>query len=568
LGLGGWLVRAEKEDAIFFSSTDSLGFYDLQVDTGTYEVTLLQQNDRWEICNPIAFSVQFDTPYDSARSDFVLIPELDCPLLDVELSASPAIACDVQSLNISYGNQGTSLATDVQVTLELDDLLSYISSSVPVSAQDGQLLTFDLPDLPVGGRQSFTVNAAVACTGLENQQSISSQANILPVEDCAPVDPDWDMSSIEVTSTCDGDSIRFFITNISDNDMTGQLEYIVIEDQVMVIPPTPFDPLDASQGFEAVTLPANGSTYRMIAQQVPGHPGNQFPTAFVEGCGENENGNFTTGQVAQFADNDGDLNIDILTQEVLVLNTNVDLALRAYPKGYQDSIITPNTDLEYTIFFPLDSDEITIGRVVIRDTLSTLLDLNSLEMGAASHPYDFTLYQNGVLKITFDSIQLHAGGGTGGAGNALGQQGYVSFRLSQKPNNALGDVISNRAAVYFDYRSPMITNSVRHVVDCQELLSSDCLLTNSTNYPVPQGVNISVFPNPMTAFTTVKVEGWKKLGTQFELSITDAFGRQVYQTTFTGDQVQVARQNLPAAAYFYELRGDGLLIGNGKLFVQ
>ncbi|MEL6274973.1 MAG: hypothetical protein AAFU03_07715, partial [Bacteroidota bacterium] len=391
LGLGGWLVRAEKEDAIFFSSTDSLGFYDLQVDTGTYEVTLLQQNDRWEICNPIAFSVQFDTPYDSARSDFVLIPELDCPLLDVELSASPAIACDVQSLNISYGNQGTALATDVQVTLELDDLLSYISSSVPVSAQDGQLLTFDLPDLPVGGRQSFTVNAAVACTGLENQQSISSQANILPVEDCAPVDPDWDMSSIEVTSTCDGDSIRFFITNISDNDMTGQLEYIVIEDQVMVIPPTPFDPLDASQGFEAVTLPANGSTYRMIAQQVPGHPGNQFPTAFVEGCGENENGNFTTGQVAQFADNDGDLNIDILTQEVLVLNTNVDLALRAYPKGYQDSIITPNTDLEYTIFFPLDSDEITIGRVVIRDTLSTLLDLNSLEMGAASHPYDFTL---------------------------------------------------------------------------------------------------------------------------------------------------------------------------------
>ncbi|MEL6142851.1 MAG: hypothetical protein AAFU67_14670, partial [Bacteroidota bacterium] len=525
LGLGGWLVRAEKEDAIFFSSTDSLGFYDLQVDTGTYEVTLLQQNDRWEICNPIAFSVQFDTPYDSARSDFVLIPELDCPLLDVELSASPAIACDVQSLNISYGNQGTALATDVQVTLELDDLLSYISSSVPVSAQDGQLLTFDLPDLPVGGRQSFTVNAAVACTGLENQQSISSQANILPVEDCAPVDLDWDMSSIEVTSTCDGDSIRFFITNISDNDMTGQLEYIVIEDQVMVIPPTPFDPLDASQGFEAVTLPANGSTYRMIAQQVPGHPGNQFPTAFVEGCGENENGNFTTGQVAQFADNDGDLNIDILTQEVLVLNTNVDLALRAYPKGYQDSIITPNTDLEYTIFFPLDSDEITIGRVVIRDTLSTLLDLNSLEMGAASHPYDFTLYQNGVLKITFDSIQLHAGGGTGGAGNALGQQGYVSFRLSQKPNNALGDVISNRAAVYFDYRSPMITNSVRHVVDCQELLSSDCLLTNSTNYPVPQGVNISVFPNPMTAFTTVKVEGWKKLGTQFELSITDAFGR-------------------------------------------
>ncbi|MEL6276210.1 MAG: hypothetical protein AAFU03_14005, partial [Bacteroidota bacterium] len=42
--------------------------------------------------------------------------------------------------------------------------------------------------------------------------------------------------------------------------------------------------------------------------------------------------------------------------------------------------------------------------------------------------------------------------------------------------------------------------------------------------------------------------------TQFELSILDAFGRQVYQTNFTGDQVQLERQKLPAGAYFYRLR--------------
>jgi len=417
----------------------------------------------------------------------------------------------------------------------------------------------------------FTINAAVACDGLVNQQALSTTANILPeYSECSPVNPDWEGSSIEVASECTDTAIIFTITNVGDNPMSEPLNFVVVEDIILYLESNfqllPNEIQEVPILFDEIG--GGGATYRLIAEQPEGHPGELFPTAVVEGCTEGGSDNFTTGQVAQFADNDGDLNIDILTQEVLVLNTNVDLALRAYPKGYQDSIITPNTDLEYTIFFLLDSDEITIGRVVIRDTLSTLLDLNSLEMGAASHPYDFTLYQNGVLKITFDSIQLHAGGGTGGAGNPLQRQGYVTFRLSQKPNNAVGAVISNRAAVYFDYRPPMVSNGVRHVVGCQEIFDDNCLLTTTVNYPQNPGVTISVYPNPMTTFTTVYVEDWQDANTEFELLLFDAFGRQVRRVIAENDQIQILRHNLPGATYFYELRGDGLLIGRGKLFVQ
>lgn len=568
-GLEGWLVRAESASSIFFSSTDSLGVYDLQVDVDNYTVSLLQKNNRWDICNPVALIVDFSETYDSTRHDFALIPAIDCPLLEVELSAGPAVSCEQQTITVNYGNQGSAAEQGVSVTIELDEILSFESSTIPLSDQDGQLLTFNLADLNAGEQGSFSIDVAVGCAGVQNQQAVSTEANILPVADCAPVSPDWDGSSIEVESFCTDTAIVFTIENKGANPTSNGLSYVVIEDIILVreaiVDLGPSEVEEVTFLFEDFP---DGSTFRLIAQQSPGHPGNLFPTAVVEGCTEDGLNNFITGQVAQFADNDGDLNIDILTQEVFVLNTSEILALRAYPKGYQDSIITPNTSLEYTIFFSLDGMSDTIGRVVIRDTLSTLLDLNSLEMGAASHPYDFTLYQNGVLKITFDSIQLHAGGGTGGAGNTSQQQGYLSFRLSQKPNNAVGAVISNRAAVYFDYRAPMSSNSVRHVVGCQELFTSNCLLTSSVNYPSPKGVIINVYPNPFNTITTVNVEGWKDNDTKFEFRLYDLLGRQVLTKNFTGDQTQIERLNLPSATYYYELRGDGVPIGKGNLFVQ
>ncbi|PHI21381.1 hypothetical protein CEQ90_03005 [Lewinellaceae bacterium SD302] len=567
LGLEGWLVRAEKESATFFGSTDSLGRYDLQIDTGTYTVSLLQKNDRWDICNPVAIVVDFEETYDSTRQNFALTPAVDCPLLEVELSAGPVIACSTQKIDVTYGNQGTVTAEGVSVVIELDEILVYQSSSVPVSSQNGQLLTFDLPDLAPEANGSFEIIVSVGCAGIVNQQSVATTATILPDFDCAPVDPDWNGSSIQVSSVCDGDSVTFNIVNPTDNPIQTTLSYIVIEDQVMIVN----DPIiDEPMVNQTIRLAATGATYRLIAEQVPGHPGEQFPTTVVEGCTENGGSNFTTGQVAQFSDNDGDLNIDILTQEVFVLDPEVNLALRAYPKGYLDSIITPETELEYTIIFTLDQDADTFGRVVIRDTLSELLNLNSLEMGAASHPYDFTLYQNGVLKITFDSIHLLAGGGTGGAVNSdQTQKGYVTYRLSQKPNNAIGSVISNRAAVYFDYRSPELSEEVRHVVNCQEYFITDCLLTSNTNYFEKTGVTINVFPNPMKDRTTVRIEDWKgNTDTEFELRILDMFGREIRRQTFQGDQVEISRQNLPKASYIYELRGDGIPIGKGKLFVQ
>lgn len=566
LGLAGWLVRAEGENTTFFGSTDSLGNYDLQVESDVYEVTLLRKNDRWNICAPNPFTVDLSAEYDTSFHDFALQPAIDCPLLEVALSATPAIQCDTQRLTISYGNSGTDVATDASIRLTLDGHLTFVSGAITPTEQNGQQLTFAVGDLAPGAEGSIDLTARVACNDVVEGQALSSEVMIFPIVDCAPLNEDWDGSSIVVTSRCDMDGVSFTINNVGTADMTQAQNYVIVED-IILIEENDFE-LNANESIEVpVTLPeGDAGTYRLIAEQTPGHPGNQFPTAVVEGCQTMNSSGFSTGYVAQFPDNDGDLNLDILTQEVVALEEGAPIQLTAYPRGYQDSIIFPKTDIEYTVFFAFP-DNNSFERVVIRDTLSEHLDFNSLEMGAASHPYDFVLYQGGILKITFDSIRIFSDGGAGEADDVT-RTGYATYRLSQKPNTTSGAVIRNRAAVYFDYESPAISREVRHVVGCNDLFESDCLMTSDRNLPTAAGVAIALSPNPVGERTTVRITGWNQVGTQFRFNLYDTAGKKVFQRYFTGDQFELQRPNIAAGAYFYEITGGGYQIGSGQVILQ
>ena len=565
-GLAGWLVRAEGTTNTFFGTTDSLGRYELRVDQDIYSVSLLRRNDRWTLCSEDALTVDLTQPYDSSFHDFAVRPAVDCPLLEVSLSATPALRGGVQTLTLTYGNEGTATATGASIELTLADELGFDESNHPVTT-DGNRLTFELGDLRPGDGGSIALTATVREDVLAGQ-AVSSEARIFPVVNCAPVEEDWDRSSIVVTSSCDPqDGITFTITNQGTQGMVNTGGYVIVEDIVLFSEGT--YQLEANES-QVITITENsdGRTYRMIAEQSAGHPGSRFPTAVEEGCTTGGAVEFTTGRVAQFPDNDGDLNLDILTQEIVVLDNGVDVQLAAYPRGYQDSIIIPKTDIEYTVFFtPPVNDSDSFERVVIRDTLPELLDFNSLEMGAASHPYDFVLQQGGVLKITFDSIRIFSGGGAGEAG-AGPVQGYVSFRLSQKPNNLTGSVIRNRAAVYFEDETPVFTRATRHVVGCENFLSEDCLLVSTRRLPQRAGVTLHTFPNPATVRTTVRIHGWDRPGTAFELRLYDATGRLVRSQTFVGDQSEIVRHNLAAGAYHYEVSGGGYKIGSGNLILK
>lgn len=81
--------------------------------------------------------------------------------------------------------------------------------------------------------------------------------------------------------------------------MTEPEQYVVIED--IMIQMTGGGPvLLAANQTQTVTLPANGSTWRLEIPQAPFHPWSTQRGVSVEGCGTNGSGNFSTGFVTQF----------------------------------------------------------------------------------------------------------------------------------------------------------------------------------------------------------------------------------------------------------------------------
>lgn len=98
--------------------------------------------------------------------------------------------------------------------------------------------------------------------------------------------------------------------------------------------------------------------------------------------------------------------------------------------------------------------------VVVRDQLDTDLDLSSVQLGAATAPYAFTV--NGrELAWTFSNINLPPS-----SMNEPGSHGFVTFRVRPKADVADCTLIENSAAIFFDFNEPVITNQVTSEVFC------------------------------------------------------------------------------------------------------
>ncbi|MDB5251612.1 MAG: type sorting protein [Flaviaesturariibacter sp.] len=93
----------------------------------------------------------------------------------------------------------------------------------------------------------------------------------------------------------------------------------------------------------------------------------------------------------------------------------------------------------------------TAFTVVVRDTLSSSFTVSSLQVVGASHPY--TLAVNGNrLQWTFTNIRL-----VDSLSNESKSHGYLMFRIRPKAGLPVGQVLSNRASIYFDYNLPVLT---------------------------------------------------------------------------------------------------------------
>jgi uncharacterized repeat protein (TIGR01451 family) len=125
-----------------------------------------------------------------------------------------------------------------------------------------------------------------------------------------------------------------------------------------------------------------------------------------------------------------------------------------------------NTDaLFYTIRFQ-NTGTSPANFVIIRDTLETTLDYNSIRSVNASHPFHFSIDKGNVLKWEFVGINL-----PDSLHNEKESHGFVAFSICPNKSINVGDTIKNRASIYFDFNSPVVTNTVKTVIMSEEIIT-------------------------------------------------------------------------------------------------
>jgi len=112
--------------------------------------------------------------------------------------------------------------------------------------------------------------------------------------------------------------------------------------------------------------------------------------------------------------------------------------------------------LNYKIRFQNTGND-TAHNVTIIDTLSPLLDYESLRSVNASHDYTMELDREGVLIFYFENIFL-----PDSTTNEAASQGYVSFSINAHEEIEELDEILNTGYIYFDLNQPIITNTIKN----------------------------------------------------------------------------------------------------------
>ena len=160
--------------------------------------------------------------------------------------------------------------------------------------------------------------------------------------------------------------------------------------------------------------------------------------------------------------------------------------------------------LNYTIRFQNTGND-TAFSIVVRDTIENRLDITSLEMVQASHPYQFTLKDGKFATWTFSNIKLPDSNI-----NEPLSHGYIVYKIKPVVGLAIGDSIRNSASIYFDFNLPVNTNTNLTIIKSNPLAPpvQPALSGLSSNYCGTIGVQQGKVSNmPLTGSgTTVEIK--------------------------------------------------------------
>ncbi len=554
LPLASWSVELGTGESTRRIQTDNNGGFVFAVDANTtYTLTATPPFGLWEICEPIqTITVPATAEANSPFVDFKAKVRQECAVLEVDVSTPFLRRCFPNTYTVNYANIGTVTAEAAHIIIDLDETFDFQSSSIPATDLGNNQLQFDLGDIPASNFGRFAFEVVVNCEEATLGQTHCVEANIFPKPDCFDNSPNWSGAELELAAGCKEDAtLEFKIRNVGEGDMLDEQAFSIVEDMIMLHQSGSEGVFKLRSGEEFLyEIPATGATYRLETEQVPNHPFHGTLALALEGCGEDDLGEFSTGFVTMLPLAGKTFSYDIDCQENRGAYDPNDK--QGFPKGVgSEHWLKQNTDIEYLIRFQNTGTD-TAFNIVVLDTLSPLLEPESVKPLVASHDYTFEQLDKNILKFTFANIMLPDSNI-----NEVASHGFIRFKVSQQPDLEDNLLIENQAAIYFDFNEPIFTNTTVHKTGEEPLTPVEAFELAST---------ISASPNPFDHQAIIEMEEQAPPNTTFVLY--DLLGREMRRMPFEGNRLLFQRGSLVDGIYFYEVQVDGKIIHSDKLSIQ
>lgn len=206
--------------------------------------------------------------------------------------------------------------------------------------------------------------------------------------------------------------------------------------------------------------------------------------------------------------------------------------------------------IKYVIHFQNTGNDVAY-KVTVVDTITQKLGLRHLKVTGTSHPHVYSLRVDGkqALVWEFNDIMLpdsHT--------NEKASHGFITFEADINGVIAVGDSITNKAYIYFDYQKPVITNTASVVIVNPTV---DIKKVHSVS-----GSELQVYPNPSSAVVNIQTQSRYN---DFNVSMYDLMGKQTASVKIIDNIATFNVANLPKGIYFVKIEGTEI---SGKLIVE
>jgi uncharacterized repeat protein (TIGR01451 family) len=246
---------------------------------------------------------------------------------------------------------------------------------------------------------------------------------------------------------------------------------------------------------------------------------------------------FTSGSM----DNDTSNNRGISTIDVRGSFDPNDITVDRKELKQSNIALKQTVPLTYTIRFQ-NTGNAEAYRVEVVDTISNKLDVKSIEMLATSHPYEMQIVSEtaktkpfSIVKWIFNNINLQDS-----TTKEACSHGFIKYRLKNNPLQIdfKADSILNKAAIYFDFNQPIITNLAK----TQFLLVSPVVEI--------ENLKIAAYPNPTNGLLNIVFE--KEVNATIE--VCNNLGQIFKYEKIIGKQGQIDLGSLNSGLYFLSIK--------------